>query len=253
MAELFLNWICKRLLKLMVSWQWWSSLYGSSNIRAMVRKRENLPHKCAWTTSNKIDSIFLHQREKRENHTLSDRVYDWIKQRDLSLSSKSQYVYHSRIPAFSTECSSIQGIKKKNRLFRVASSSPSFWRGFSITAFFENRSISFSPMPTCRSLVTETINKWCTLARVTDRPHHGWGQEIENSSKLQPLLWLKMHCLRPDVYDPKAKNWIYFIYFKMVIGLLKNQWHILKFTNKNQQWNLLRVMATNWCQTFTKI
>ena len=143
--------------------------------------------------------------------------------------------------------------RKKNRLFRVASSSPSFWRGFSITAFFENRSISFSPMPTCRSLVTETINKWCTLARVTERPHHGWGQEIENSSKLQPLLWLKMHCLRPDVYDPKAKNWIYFIYFKMVIGLLKNQWHILKFTNKNQQWNLLRVMATNWCQTFTKI
>ena len=27
----------------------------------------------AWTTSKKIGSIFLHQREKGENHTLSDR------------------------------------------------------------------------------------------------------------------------------------------------------------------------------------
>ena len=35
-------------------------------------------------------------------------------------------VYHSRIPAFSTEYSSRQGIKKKNRLFRVASSSQIF-------------------------------------------------------------------------------------------------------------------------------
>ena len=113
MAALFLNWIYKRLFKPMVPWQGWSSLYGSSNIRAMVRERESLPHKCAWTTSNKIDSIFLHQREKSENHTLSDRVYDQIKQTDLALSSKSQYVYHSRIPVFSTECSGIHGIKKK--------------------------------------------------------------------------------------------------------------------------------------------
>ena len=225
MAEPFLNWIYKRLFKPMVPWQGWSSLYGSSNIRTMVRERENLPHKCAWTTSNKIGSIFLHQREKSENHTFSDRVYDQIKQRDMALSSKSQYVYHSRIPAFSTECSSIQRIKEKNRLFRVATSSPRFWRGFSTTRIFDNGSISFSPMQTCRSLVTETINKWCTSVRFTDRPHHGWGKEIENSSKLQTQLWLKMHSLRPDVYDPKAEKLTYFIYLKMV-GLLKNQEHI---------------------------
>ena len=79
------------------------------------RKRE--------TTSNKTGSIFLHQREEGESHTLSDgqqgslvllfenggnkeRKYDQIEQRDLALSSKSQYGYHSRIPAFGTEYSS---------------------------------------------------------------------------------------------------------------------------------------------------
>ena len=72
----------------------------------------------------------LHQREKGESHTLSDRhqgslvlpfenggdkerAYDQIEQRDLALSSKSQYAYHNRIPAFSTEYSSRLGIKKK--------------------------------------------------------------------------------------------------------------------------------------------
>ena len=40
-------------------------------------------------------------------------MYDQIKQRDLELSSKSQYIYHNRITAFSTEYSSRQGIKKK--------------------------------------------------------------------------------------------------------------------------------------------
>ena len=91
-----------------------SSLQQGSNIRAMVRGRENLTHKCTGTTSNKIGSIFLHQREKSESHTLPDRqqsslvlpfengrnkerTYDQIEQRDLALSSKSQYVYHSRI------------------------------------------------------------------------------------------------------------------------------------------------------------
>ena len=96
----------------------------------MVRGREILIHKCTGTTSNKTGSILLHQREKVENHTLSDRQqgslvlpfenggnkerkYDQIEQRDLALSSKSQYGYHSRIPAFSTEYSSRQKIKKK--------------------------------------------------------------------------------------------------------------------------------------------
>ena len=41
-----------------------SSLQWSSNIRAMVRGRENLTHKCIGTTSSKIGSIFLHQRKK---------------------------------------------------------------------------------------------------------------------------------------------------------------------------------------------
>ena len=39
----------------------------------MVRGRENLTHKCSGTTSNKIGSIFLHQTEKGESHTLSDK------------------------------------------------------------------------------------------------------------------------------------------------------------------------------------
>ena len=51
-----------------------------------------------------------------ENGWNKERTYDQIEQRDLSLSSKSQYVYHSRIPAFSIEYSSRQGIKKKQTL-----------------------------------------------------------------------------------------------------------------------------------------
>ena len=141
-----------------------SSLQWGSNIRAIVRGREILTHKCAGTTSNKTGSIFLHLREKGESHTLSDRQqgslvlpfenggnkerkYDQIEQRDLALSSKSQYGYHSRIPAFGTEYSSRQRIKKKTRLFRVASSSQSFSSGFSTTRFYDNRSICFPPMP----------------------------------------------------------------------------------------------------------
>ena len=141
-----------------------SSLQWGSNIRPMVRGRENLTHECAGTTSNKNGSIFIHQREKGKSHTLSDtqkgnlvlpfenggnkeREYEQIEQRDLALSSKSQYGYHSRIPAFGTEYSSRQRIKKKTRLFRVASSSQSFSSGFSTTRFYDNRSICFPPMP----------------------------------------------------------------------------------------------------------
>ena len=68
------------------------------------------------------------------------------------LSSKSQYVYHSRMPAFSTENSSIQVIKGKSRLFRVASSSQCFSSGFLTTRFSDNRSICFPPMPSITSI-----------------------------------------------------------------------------------------------------
>ena len=98
----------------------------------MVRGRENLAHKCAVTISHKIGSIFLNQREKSESHTLIDRqqgrlalpfenggnkerIYNQIEQRDLALSSKSQYVYHSRIPAVRTEYSSSQRIKSRKK------------------------------------------------------------------------------------------------------------------------------------------
>ena len=50
-----------------------SILQRCSNIREMIRRRENHTHKCAGTTSDKVGSIFSHQREKSESHTLSDR------------------------------------------------------------------------------------------------------------------------------------------------------------------------------------
>ena len=55
-----------------------SSLQWGSNIKGIVKGRENLinvrkPYKCAGATSDKTGSIFLHQREKGESHTLSDR------------------------------------------------------------------------------------------------------------------------------------------------------------------------------------
>ena len=125
-----------------------SSLQCGSNIRVMVRGRENLAHKCVATISNKIDSIFLHQREKSESHTLIDkeqgrlvlpfenggnkeRTYYQIEQRDLALSSKSQYVYHSRIPAVRTEYSSSQRIKSRKKKQTLQS-------GFFIPKFFQS-------------------------------------------------------------------------------------------------------------------
>ena len=146
-----------------------SSLQWGSNIRKMVRGRENLTHKCSGTASNKIGSIFLHHGGKGESHTLSDRrqgtlvlpfenggnkerTCDQIEQRNLILSSKSQNGYHSRNPALSTEYSSRQRVKKKNRLFRVASSSQSFSSGFSTARFSDNRSVCFLPMPPTTSI-----------------------------------------------------------------------------------------------------
>ena len=108
----------------------------------MVIRRENLALICTVTAGNKIGSIFFHQREKSESHTLSDRqqgslvlpfknggnkknTYEQIMQKDLALSSKSQYVHHSRIPAFSTEYSIRQGEKQ------------AFQSGFFIPKFFK--------------------------------------------------------------------------------------------------------------------
>ena len=76
------------------------SLQRGSNIRAMVRRGENLIQKSVATTCNKIGSIFLHQMEKKESHTLQNtqqgsldlpledernkkQPYDQIKQKDL--------------------------------------------------------------------------------------------------------------------------------------------------------------------------
>ena len=56
------------------------------------------------------------------------RTYDQIEQRHLALRSKSQYGYHCRIPAFSTEYSSRQRIKKKNQTLQS---------GFFISTFFK--------------------------------------------------------------------------------------------------------------------
>ena len=41
-----------------------SNLRWGSNIKVMVRGRENLTHKCAANTSNRTGSIFFHQRER---------------------------------------------------------------------------------------------------------------------------------------------------------------------------------------------
>ena len=141
-----------------------SSLQWSSNIRAMVRGREILTHKCAGTTSNKTGSLFLHQREKGESHTLSDRqqgslflplenggnkerIYDQIEQRDLALSSQSQYGYHSKYLPSVLKTVADRESRKKTRLFRVASLSQSFSSGFSTTRFSDNTCICFLPMP----------------------------------------------------------------------------------------------------------
>ena len=171
----------------------------------MVRGREILTHKCAGTTSNKTGSIFLHLREKGESHTLSDRQqgslvlpfenggnkerkYDQIEQRDLALSSKSQYGYHSRIPAFSTEYSSRQRIKKKTRLFRVASSSQHFSSGFSTTRFSDNRSIFFPPVPSATSIYSLASRSLPSRDRC-------------NNKKLEHRSFL---CISPFQYDFKS-------------------------------------------------
>ena len=74
--------------------------------------------------NNKAAFSYLLKVCERTNIWSNERRY-------LTLSSKWQYVYHSKIPASSTEYSSRQRIKKKTiRLFRVASPSQSFSSGF---------------------------------------------------------------------------------------------------------------------------
>ena len=164
-----------------------------------------LTHKFVGTTSNKTGSIFLRQREKGESHTLSDRQqgslvlpfenwgnkerkYNQIEQRDLAFSSQSQYGYHSRILAFSTECSSRQRIKKKTRLFRLASSSQSFSSCFSPTRFSYNRSICFLPMPPTTSIYSQTSRSLQSRDRCNDT-------KLKHRSSL---------CISPFQYDFKS-------------------------------------------------
>ena len=124
-----------------------SSLKWGSNIRAMVRGREILTHKCAGTTSNKTGSLFLHQREKGESHTLSDRqqgslflplenggnkerIYDQIEQRDLALSSQSQYGYHSKYLPSVLKTVADRESRKKNQTLQSGFFIPKFFKRF---------------------------------------------------------------------------------------------------------------------------
>ena len=142
-----------------------SSLQCGSNIRVMVRGRENLAHKCVATISNKIDSIFLHQREKSESHTLIDKEQGRLvlpfenggnKEHIIRLSkeiwhyllNRNMYITVEYLPSgLNTVAARESSQEKKNRLFRVASSSQSFSRVFLITRFSDNISICFPPMP----------------------------------------------------------------------------------------------------------
>ena len=150
-----------------------SSLQRGSNIKVIVRGGEKPPHKCTGTTNNQIGSIFPHQIKKRENHSLSDRqgisvlpfanetnkerTLDQIKQSDLALSSKLQYVFRSRIAAFSvfrsriaafsTKYISIQEIMKKNQTSQSDFFIPKFFNGFLTTSFSDNSSVCSSSMP----------------------------------------------------------------------------------------------------------
>ena len=96
MAELFLNETPNDYSNRSFPDRVGSSTQRGSKTRTMVRRRENFTHKYVGTTSNKIGSIFLHQKEKSEIHTLLDR-----QQGNLVKAT------------FSTEYSCRQGIKKK--------------------------------------------------------------------------------------------------------------------------------------------
>ena len=141
-----------------------SSLQWGSNIRAMVRGRENLAYKCTGTISNKIGSISLHQREKSESHTPSEGQKAALSYLLKMEGAKNEYMFklskeiwhyllNHKISVIAEYLLSVLNTvadresRKKKRLFRVASSSQSFSSGFSTTKFSDNRSICFLPMP----------------------------------------------------------------------------------------------------------
>ena len=103
-----------------------------------------------------------------------ERTCAQIKQGDVTLSSKSQYVYHSRIPTFSTDYSSRQEIKKKNILFEVDSSSKSFLSHFSTTRLSDNRSICFLLMSSPTSIYNLSSRSLQSVDRCNDtKLEHG--------------------------------------------------------------------------------
>ena len=121
----------------------------------------------------------------RENE---EQTYDQIEQRDLALFSKSQYFYPSRTPDFSAEWSSGEGIKKKARLFRMASSCQSFSSGFSTTRLSNNRSSCFLPMLSTSSIYSLTSRSFQLGNRCNDT-------KLEHMSSL---------CIPPFQYDFKS-------------------------------------------------
>ena len=134
-----------------------SSLQRGSNIRAMVRGGENRAYKCAGTISNNIHSLSDWQQGSpvlpfesgRNKERTNDQILALIWHYLLN-----HNVYHSKILAFSTEYSSRQGIKEKNRPFRVASSFQGFSRGFLTTRFSDNRFLCSPPMPSTTFIYT---------------------------------------------------------------------------------------------------
>ena len=147
----------------------WGAVCNGDQMSGQWSEKERTIHMNILELSAINWFFFLRQREESESHTLSgrqqgslvlpfengrnkERTYDQIKQRDLTLLFKSQYIYHSRISAFNTECSSRQGIKEETRLFRVGSSSQSFSSSFSTTRLTDNRSILFPSMSSTISI-----------------------------------------------------------------------------------------------------
>ena len=153
----------------------------------MVRGRENFQHKSAGTTSNKTGSIFLHQREKSESHTPPDRkqgnlvlpfenrrnkerTYDQIEQRDLSLSSISKYVYHSRILSAVLN-TVVNRDSRKNQAIQSAFSSQSFSSSLLTTRFSNNRSNCF---PICHQLPQYIARHTDPYSQGTDGMMQNW-------------------------------------------------------------------------------
>ena len=123
----------------------------------MVIRRENLALICAVTAGNKIGSIFFHQREKSESHTLSDRQQGSLVlplkmegTRKTHMNKLCKKIWHyllNRNMCITAEYLPLVlntvSDRGKNRLFRVASSSQSFSSGFLTVGFTDHRSSCF--------------------------------------------------------------------------------------------------------------